>query len=370
MQEERRVKLEFTKVDSLGDYLNCISQIADVHNTGFKDRPKTLWFRGLSHVSHTLVPSLYRTNTKTKKCYEPEYHSVGDYSSMHYAEDIRTQHYNAKNYHYFSKVPNSRVEWLEVMQHHMVKTRALDWSESSIHSLIFALEPFFNNQRYVEKDREKLLPCVWVLEPQKLNKMIYDYIRKNEDLQKHILREFDSIDEEKVRQVIKSYGVSEFYSETEATQHLDYIVNLSSIDDEILRDRARLKKMLENGDMINPYYYMLGRIYSDGIILENRKLPPLAVVQPYHSERIKAQKGVFTIFPFYEWKEEDSFLEELKIVPDAMEYNSYAKCCLHKIVISNPQKIALQLLSNGINVSWLYPELPIVASEIENHRIY
>ena len=50
---------------------------------------------------------------------------------------------------------------------------------------------------------------------------------------------------------------------------------------------------------MNSVYYVLGRIYSDGYILEDRKIPPLAVVHPYHSERIKAQKGVFTVFPFY-----------------------------------------------------------------------
>lgn len=55
---------------------------------------------------------------------------------------------------------------------------------------------------------------------------------------------------------------------------------------------------------------------------------------------------------------------------DAMEYNPYARDCLHKIIVSNPQKVAGELMANGINVSWLYPELPIVANEIEYHRIF
>ena len=43
------------------------------------------------------------------------------------------------------------MEWLEVMQHHQVNTRVLDWSESSIHSLIFAVEAFFDAGRFADK---------------------------------------------------------------------------------------------------------------------------------------------------------------------------------------------------------------------------
>ena len=151
---------------------------------------------------------------------------------------------------------------------------------------------------------------------------------------------------------------------------MNYILNISTINDEILRDRPRIKELLIKGDILFPYHYFLARVYSDGHVLDNRILPPLAVVNPYHSERIKAQKGVFTIFPFYKDKEEDTDLRELGIEPNAMEHNVIAQECLVKLEICDPEKIAYELMANGANISWLYPELPIVSNEIENHRIY
>lgn len=352
-------------VDSLGAYMEQVSEIAQYHSASAMC-PPILWFRGQSNASYSLIPSLFRTKARAEKK-----NGIGNYTKLHYAEDIRTQHYIAKNFHLLSKEPSSRVEWLEVMQHHQVNTRVLDWSESSMHSLLFALEPFFDGNKYKEESRHKCVPCVWVLTPKALNKKIMEYLSQNTDLQKSLMNdlEIDATDQKKILCNLKKYGEIDMYSETEETCHIDYIFNLSSINDELLRDRNRLKELLIKGDVMNPYYYLLARIYSDGYVLKDRKLPPLCVVHPYHSERIKAQKGVFSVFPFYEEQSSDLFLRKNNIIPDAMEYNNMAEDCLCQILIKNPQKVALQMLQNGMNDSWLYPEMPVVSSEIENHRI-
>lgn len=367
-------------VYSVGDYLEAISQIEKTikeakerENEENKEKigdakPTVLWFRGLSDINHTLVPSLFRQSTRVTS-------TVGDYSTMHYAEDIRTQHYIAKNFHFLGKEPSSRVEWLEVMQHHEMNTRALDWSESSIHSLIFALEAFINDRRYSDQDRSFCVPCVWVLEPGELNKKIFGYLSKQieaeSELVHGLIRELQlSVREQnELLQTIKKFGHEEL-QRTAETSHLDYIFNLSVINDEILRDRNRIKALLCKGDILHPYYYLLSRIYADGKILDNRDLPPLAVVQPYHSERIKAQKGVFTIFPFYREKSLDDAVRKMTVNPDAMENNGLAEKCLYKIILSSPQKIAYELMANGMNNSWLYPEMPIVANELERRKIH
>lgn len=214
------------------------------------------------------------------------------------------------------------------------------------------------------------IPCVWVLEPGVLNCKIVEYLKDKSKLVESFLNELteDDSEKQKILDKIKQMGDPKYHT-TDGTAHLDYIFNLSVINDEILRDRNRLLYLLKNGEVINPFYYILGRIYSDGYILENRDLPPLAVVHPYHSERIKVQKGVFTVYPFY--REKDASLRrQFGMNPDAMDNNAMAQGCLYKIVINNAQKVAKEMLVNGMNDSWLYPEMPIVSSEIENRRIY
>lgn len=369
------MRVDTKVVTDLDGYFKAIRSIAeDRNNKGSNckraDHPRVLWFRGLSDINHSLIPSLFRKDTRVERV--KGFNT--DYSSLHYAEDIFTQHYIAKNFHFFRNEPSSRVEWLEVMQHHGVYTRVLDWSESSVHSLLFSVEMFLDDDRHKGQQRDEAVPCVWVLDPAALNRKIFNYLKENLPGQEieSLLDEmsYNLKDKKKVLSNIEKFSQFDIYGETAATEHMDYILNLSAINDEILRDRERMRQLLLDGAIINPYYYLLSRIYSDGHILNNRTLPPLAVVQPYHSERIKAQRGVFTVFPFYSEQEGDKVCREIGINPDAMDNNNAARACLHQIVIGDPRTVAYELLQNGMNISWLYPEMPVVSNEIVNHKVY
>jgi len=368
------MKIETYVVDSLGSYMDRIGKIAmDKGKDQKNDFVPVLWFRGMSDIAHSLVTTLHRSGVVVDRC-----GNVSNYSQAHYDEDICTQHYIAKNYHYFDKTPDSRTEWLEAMQHHGMRTRLLDWSESSIHSLMFSMECFLDNKSYRNTDRNKCTPCVWVLDPVELNKRIHKMFK--EELKKEqeaadnlivkLLEELELSDAELDRTYnnIKAFAESDFLKYGE--NHLDGIFNLSEINNEILRDRSRLKYMLKRGDNFNPFFYLYSRIYSDGYVLEHRGVPPLATVQSYHSERIKAQKGVFTVFPFYNEEPDDYKMRKMNMNPDALENNINAHKFLKRIVISNPQKVAYELLANGMNDSWLYPEMPIVSNVLENRMVF
>ncbi|MCM1156482.1 MAG: FRG domain-containing protein [Roseburia sp.] len=368
------MKIETHVVDSLGGYMDKIREIAMVKGKGQnKDFVPVLWFRGQSDIGHSLMTTLHRSGVVVDR-----HGDIRNYSQAHYDEDMCAQHYIAKNYHYFEKVPDSRVEWLEVMQHHGMRTRLLDWSESSIHSLMFSLECFLDKKNYRDTDRNKCTPCVWILDPVRLNKRIYEILQA--ELQKKIeaednlivglLDELELSDNERSRtyENIKKIAESGFLKHGE--NHLEGIFNLSEINNEILRDRSRLKYMLREGDNFNPFFYLYSRIYSDGYVLKDRKFPPLATVQSYHSERIKAQRGVFTVFPFYDETLDASGIRKVNINPDALENNIYARDFLERIVISSPQKVAYELLANGMDDSWLYPEMPIVSNVLENRRVF
>ena len=105
-------------------------------------------------------------------------------------------------------------------------------------------------------------------------------------------------------------------------------------------------------------------------MVNERKLPPLAIVNAYHSERIRAQRGVFTVFPYYQDHQSDQEVRKMGINPDAMDHNEIAQKCLSRITLYSPQKIAYELMAAGINTSWLYPKMPIIANEIENRKVF
>lgn len=354
--------MEVHNANSLSDYVRIISKIAlKEGGSGI------LWFRGVSNWYYALIPSLYREND----LFDYGTNTGKKYTAVHYAEDVRTQHYIAKNYHFYDKLPTSRVEWLEVMQHHCVRTRVLDWSESSIHSLLFAVEPFIDTSKYSMEDRKHQNPCVWVLQPQKLNRNIIQYLlddRNRDFIKEKVCGELKMTDREWREVELQMNYFEDLYEAADrwkSMRHLNGIVNLSEINDEMLRDRSRLKEMLCSGEML-PIFYFLSRIYSDGMLLEKRGLPPLAVVEAYHSERIKAQKGVFTVYPVYQEKETDDILRRSGLDPNGMQNMVRAEDCMVCINLLRPGQIARELLRNGVRDSWLYPENPIIANEIEN----
>lgn len=367
------MKIKTLNVRSLGECMDCISDITRDFTSDKDMKPPVLWFRGHERATYFLCPTLYRDLNGDGLTVTSVDGDNKEYTKLHYAGDIRTQHYMAKNLHLLKEKPASKIEWLEVMQHHEAKTRLLDWSESAVHALVFALECFFDGRKIGDDRRQKATPCIWVLNPQELNKKIFRKLAcgmtEGNPLFESIKKDFQNVADEKLQKVYEEYAGTADHTETKGTKQIDYIVNLSKIAEELIQEVENTRRFLHTGQGVNPYYYALSRIYADGVLLKNRELPPLAIVNSYHSERIKAQRGVFTVFPHYMDGEKDKELRDMRIKPEAMEHMSDMRDCLYKINLLSPQKIAYELMACGINVSWLYPEMPIITNEIENRGI-
>ena len=347
---------EYKKVKSLSEYVEEIS------SWGRKD---ILWYRGHGNSTFML---LYRD----KKVDFLSDDGV-NYNSMHMAESSRIQHYYAKNYPFIKDGGMNTTEWLGMAQHYGIKTRYFDWSTSAIHALIFALEQYFDD---IEK-AEGIVPCVWILKPQVLNKIAVKNLVDGIDENSIKACIADSkIDDKEIKEICKrvksilSDNNKYVYMENDPKNkwgHLDYIYNLAYFDRLLKNVMYAPKKYLLEGN-INPIFYFIAKKYIEGHSFGSDKTDsiPLAIIHPLNSERIRNQNGVFTVFPF---PHKDSVGEESESLDYMrMEFNPHIKGTLCKICIMEPKRVYDELRILGVHKNWLYYEHEQVAKEIETGR--
>lgn len=346
---------------SLEDYLGIISFLNDCILSKYPgnhiSQVHRMWYRGQEKHDYLLLPSLQRNSKGTQTRYDRD----------HLREELRYQHFRSKCTQLVDTFPESKIEWLEILQHHLGSTRLMDWSESALSALMFALEAFIDptENRELNFRRANMTPSVWVLDPVGLNQHIYDTLMKRKDLiagaVQDILvkaQETDSFCRYLAGQMANK---RQDYFENRDESALRGIVCLSVIENERSANAERLYSLLRNGEF-HPFFYLLLRYYSDGLTLPMNSLPPLAIVHPYHSNRIQSQHGVFTVTPHYHI-EPNQVGSPLDARP--MEKQPLINDCLYKINITRPAKVAKELLTIGERRVNLYPELDIYVRDME-----
>ena len=129
------------EVNNIGTYVELITRID-------AEQQYRMWFRGQSDYSWGLVPSVQRKD------------GMGE----HYEQYITTN-FMIHTMRLNPSVPQryDRASWLTLMQHYGLPTRLLDWSESPLVALYFALS---------SDEDAKTDAAVWVLNPMELNKKV------------------------------------------------------------------------------------------------------------------------------------------------------------------------------------------------------
>jgi len=347
--------------NSLNEYLDIIDFLNDALVSKYKSQRSRpifrMWYRGHEQHNYVLLPTLLRCSKGAGR----------GYGRDHLRETLRYQHFRSKCTQLVDTAPESQIEWQEVLQHHLGMTRLMDWSESAISALMFALEAFIDptENPALEKRRLTLTPTVWVLDPLGLNKHVYEVLQDRTDLISAALQDIMAGSKgvnTLCRRIAGHLRLGQsIYLEDQDEGAMDGIVCLSVIENERRAKGDRMLSLLRNQEF-NPFFYLLLRYYSDGLSTPMDTLPPLAIVHPYHSNRIQSQHGVFTVMPHYKIDE-----EQLNSAVDkrAMERQELIRDCLFRIDITRPAKVAKSLLMLGERRVNLYPELDVYVKDME-----
>jgi hypothetical protein len=134
---------------SLSQFVEWTEQVTEAFTDG--GQYETPWFRGMASAKYNLLPGLYRSVRGQEE----------------YADDEMRSEFRRRGLPLVAeRPPRDDWEWYSLMQHYGAPTRLLDWTDSALMALYFAI----SSTRMNPEALTAMSPVVWALNPWKLNK--------------------------------------------------------------------------------------------------------------------------------------------------------------------------------------------------------
>jgi FRG domain len=280
---------------NLTQYIRLITQIT-------REEQGNTWFRGHSNAAHRLTPSVLRDLTpiadargnplKGDEILRSDGYSVTGINPERMLDEFKRRALPFLNF-----TPRNDFEWLFLMQHHGVPTRLLDWTTHALVALYFAAE-------YIDPTKKKS--------------------------EKAAASEFMDGDE------FRGDGMAIFCINprkiNRKLHELDNLVDISS----------QLEKW---GAYTRP---------TEQSSLDTT--PPICILAPHISPRIRAQSGTFTLHGSNIWP---------------LDYYTVLQPLIHKIFIpyASSKNIQEELRNIGFTTSFIYPDLDGLSREIKEQEL-
>ncbi|CRF32570.1 hypothetical protein BRSU_0878 [Brachyspira suanatina] len=152
------------EINDIKEYLDYIEEFQNKFE--YKDK-KLVWYRGHADKEWELIPSIQRAKFNNDKEYldnEELFRKEREFVNTFMSKAVMLDH----------KKPNINdyASWLTLMQHYGMPTRLLDWTESPLVALYFAIS---------YRKEEKKDAIIFLLNPYELNKnqQLEDYTDSN-----------------------------------------------------------------------------------------------------------------------------------------------------------------------------------------------